>query len=95
MVGVRDVFHVLSDTPCHLVPGRVVTEFERALFLVSKRRLLAAEPRVMAELVTQLSNNTHMPTFHDVDYLDNQTSSNLRAQSYPVLSDPFFGHVSS
>jgi hypothetical protein len=41
MVGVRDVFSVLSDTVCHLVPGRQVSYFQRALFMVSRRRLEA------------------------------------------------------
>lgn len=94
MVGVRDVFNVLSDTPCHLVPNRVITEFERALMLVSRRRLMALDTRIVADLHALLANNTHAAVFNDIDYLNNETRTNMRANNYPHISDPFFGHVS-
>lgn len=94
MVGVRDVFNVLSDTPCQLVPDRKITEFERALLLVSRRRLMAADVRIVADLRSLLTNNTHAAIFNDVEHLDNNTRTRVRDSSYPRISDPFFGHVS-
>lgn len=66
MVGVRDAFHVLADTPCDLVPGQLITEFERAVMLLSGRRLSAVPLHRYRELLAMLPSKV---VRQDLDFL--------------------------
>lgn len=72
MVGVRDNFHVLADTPCDLVPDKAVTEFERALMVVSRRRLLSVPTQRYRDLVAMLSSSRRLSSvlMKDLDFLE-------------------------
>lgn len=68
MVGVRDAFHVLADTPCALVGGgSAIAEFERALMIISRRRLLSVPAQRYRELLAMLPSSI---VRKDLDFLE-------------------------
>lgn len=90
MVGVRDMYNMMSDTPCHLLGG-VFTEFERAQMVISRRRLLSRSTRFYKALLSQFTPNMHWGFYKDIEYLDNGSYHHWLQRQSPI--DSFSAHV--